>query len=54
MRDDDLNLSDDAAAMETDEEAAPAPPIRGRGRGSRGARGQSTSRRARGIMMCLL
>ncbi|KAA0702263.1 Double-strand break repair protein MRE11 [Triplophysa tibetana] len=48
VRDDDLNLSDDGAAMETDEEAAPAPPIRGRGRGSRGARGQSTSRRARG------
>ncbi|KAI7800967.1 putative double-strand break repair protein MRE11A [Triplophysa rosa] len=47
VRDDDLNLSDDAAAMETDEEAAPAPPIRGRGRGSRGARGQSTSKRGR-------
>ncbi|XP_056613563.1 double-strand break repair protein MRE11 [Triplophysa dalaica] len=47
VRDDDLNLSDDAAAMETDEEAVPTP-IRGRGRGSRGARGQSTSRRARG------
>lgn len=53
MRDDDLGLSDDAAAMETDEEVAPAPPVRGRGRGSRGGRGQTASKRGRGrgIMM---
>ncbi|XP_051521614.1 double-strand break repair protein MRE11 isoform X2 [Myxocyprinus asiaticus] len=49
VRDND-NLSDDPAdvAMESDEESIPAPPIRGRGRGSRGGRGQSTSRRGRG------
>ncbi|XP_077063719.1 double-strand break repair protein MRE11 isoform X2 [Siphateles boraxobius] len=49
MRGDDLNLSDELAdiAMESDEESIPAPPIRGRGRGSRGGRDPSTSKRGR-------
>lgn len=47
VKDDDFDISDEAAAMETDEEATPAPPIRGRGRGSRGGRGQNISKRGR-------
>lgn len=53
MKDDDLNLSDESAdiAMESDEESTSVPPISGRGRGSRGGRDLSTSKRgrARGI-----
>ncbi|CAM4556794.1 unnamed protein product [Leuciscus chuanchicus] len=50
VRGDDLNLSDEPAdiAMESDEESISAPPIRGRGRSSRGGRDQSTSKRGRG------
>ncbi|XP_067306153.1 double-strand break repair protein MRE11 [Pseudorasbora parva] len=49
VRDDELNLSDEPAdiAMESDEESTPAPPIRGRGRGSRGGRDVGASRRGR-------
>lgn len=48
-RGDDLGLSDDPAdiAMESDEEPTSAPPIRGRGRGSRGGRDPSASKRGR-------
>lgn len=57
VRGDDLNLSDEPAdiAMESDEESISAPPIRGRGRGSRGGRDNSTSKRgrARGIYIII-
>ncbi|XP_056127049.1 double-strand break repair protein MRE11 [Rhinichthys klamathensis goyatoka] len=50
LRGDDLNLSDEPAdiAMESDEESISAPPIRGRGRSSRGRGDHSTSKRGRG------
>ncbi|KAK7156928.1 hypothetical protein R3I94_006850 [Phoxinus phoxinus] len=49
VRGDDLNLSDEPAdiAMESDEEPISAPPIRGRGRSSRGGRDHSASKRGR-------
>ncbi|XP_067221444.1 double-strand break repair protein MRE11 isoform X5 [Chanodichthys erythropterus] len=49
VRDDDLNLSDEPAdiAMESDEESTSVPTISGRGRGSRGGRDLSTSKRGR-------
>ncbi|KAG1935275.1 double-strand break repair protein MRE11 [Pimephales promelas] len=50
LRGDDLNLSDELAdiAMESDEESVSAPPVRGRGRSSRGRGDPSTTKRGRG------